>query len=86
MARRALACTWACVLGMVLSMPASAEEREVPRVGMLVVPGVGGTMLAAITTVCQRPPCPQASRTPTWMASPPGLPRATLATLWRIAF
>lgn len=87
MARRALACASSFLLATILAAPAFAEEREPVRVGTLLVPGPGGTLLAALITIFYRAPAPQVSRMPTtWTGPPPGSPRATVATVWQVRF
>lgn len=86
MARRTLACASSFVLATVITAPAFAEEREVPRVGTLVVPGVGGTLLVTIVRIFHRPPAAQAGRFASWGSPPTGLPRTTVVTVWRVAF
>lgn len=86
MAFRALACAWSLALVTLAATPAFAEEREAPRVGAVVVPGVGGTLLALTVAVLHRPPPPQPDRPPTWSPAPPGLPRPTIATVWKFSF
>lgn len=86
MAFRALVCAWSLFLASAVATPAFAEEREPPRIGAVVVPGIGGRLLALSVAVLHRPPAPQTDRPPTWSTPPAGLPRPTIATEWKIAF
>ena len=86
MAFRALAFAWSLVLASAVTTPAFAEDREPPRIGAVVVPGIGGRLLALSVAVLHRPPGLQADRPPTWSAPPAGLPRPTIATVWKITF
>jgi hypothetical protein len=86
MARLALAGVLSCALVTALATPALAQEKEVPRVGSLVVPGASGQLLALMIRAFHRPPTPLAPRMQGWVAPPPELPRPTVATVWKIAF
>ena len=86
MARRVLACASTFVLATALATPAFADGTEAPRVGAVVVPGLGGAVLGRMVAIFHRPPAPQVARMPSWLLPPPGLPRATIATVWKVTF
>jgi hypothetical protein len=76
---------WASSFAIVtsLALPAAADE---PRVGSVPVPGSSGRLLAAITAVLSRPPPSPAPRMLDWAPPPAGLPRMTIATLYKLTF
>jgi hypothetical protein len=82
---RAFACI-AFLLVTLLSSSAFAEEREAPRVGSVAVPGTGGRVLELAIWAFHRPPPTPPARLMGWNPVPAELPRATVATLWKITF
>ncbi len=69
-----------------LTAAALAEEKPVPWVGSVVVPGGGGRVLSLIMRTFNRPPPMPPARLVGWLPVPPELPRATIATLYKLTF
>jgi len=69
-----------------LTSAASAEEKPLPRLGSIVVPGTGGRLLSLVIKAFHRPPATPPTRLMGWLPLPPELPRATVATLYKLTF